>query len=81
MFLSQPNKYDCKYTCYYEGRCQVLNEHGQYQCLSSSKSIFMVVIALEHCNKFKPSIITMEQFYSNLYDKSDQDASTTATHL
>ena len=41
----------------------------------------MEVVALDHFNKFKPSTIPMENFHSNVSDESDQDASTTETHL
>ena len=41
----------------------------------------MEVVAFDHFNKFKPSTIPMAQFHYHLSDESDQDASTTATHL
>ena len=36
---------------------------------------------LDHFKKFKPSTILMAQSHSNLSYKSDQDASTTVTHI
>ena len=38
-------------------------------------------VALDHSNKLKPSTIPMAQFHYSLSDESDQDSSTTATHL
>ena len=38
-------------------------------------------VALEKFNKLKQSTIPMANFHSNLSDESDQDASTTETHL
>ena len=41
----------------------------------------MEVVAFDHFNKFKPSTIPMAKFHYRLSDESDQDTSTTATHL
>ena len=38
-------------------------------------------VALEHFNKLKPSTIPMEQLRCHLSDGSDQDYSTTVTHI
>ena len=81
MFLNPHNKFGWKGTRYYVERCQVFREQVHSQQLSSFKFITLEGVVLEHFKILKPSTIPMVKFKSHLSDKTDQYASTTATHL
>ena len=81
MFLSQYNKYYCKWTLYYVERCHVLGENVHSKFSSGCKSNSMDGVVLYHLKKVKQSIILVAQFHSNLSDESNQDISTIVTNL
>ena len=81
MFVIRNNKFDWKFTHDYAEIYKFLSEQVHLKYFSGCKSISMAGILLEHLQKLKPSTIPMAKFHSNLSDESDQDASTTATHL
>ena len=81
MFVSWLNKFDWRSTRDYAEICQVLSEQFHSQYLSGCKSIFVMVVVLEHFKTFKPTTIPMTKLYSRLFDEIGQDASTTVTHL
>ena len=58
-----------------------MGEQVHYQQISGCKSISKESVALDNSNKLQPSTMNMAKFHSHLSDKSDQDASTTATDL
>ena len=81
MFVSRHNRFDRTCTRDYAERYHVLSENNQSQYFSSWKSISIDGVALDHFNKLKQSTIPMAKSHFHLYDESDQNSSTTGTHL
>ena len=71
MFVSRHNKFDWKFARDYAEICQVLSEQVHSRYLSGCRSISILVVALDHFNKFKPSNIPMEKIYFCLSDEND----------